>query len=113
QVAGDYVTSVSLPSNETKNVSVNITPSPKAKADTYKIQLAATSGSTSARATLEAAIKGKYDLALTTPSGRLSTEVTAGGEQTIKLLLKNTGTVPIHDVDLSASTPVDWKVEFS
>src|SRR5699024_2427326 len=30
-----------------------------------------------------------------------------------KLLLKNTGTVPIHDVELSASTPVDWKVEFS
>src|SRR5699024_1404108 len=74
QVAADYATSVSLPSNETKNVSVNISPSPKAKADTYKIQLAATSGSTSARATLEAAIKGKYDLALTTPSGRLSTE---------------------------------------
>lgn len=113
KVGGDYVTSVSIPSNKTENINVNVMPSPKANADTYKINIAATSGGTADRATLEAAIKGKYDISLTTPTGRLSTEVTAGGEQTIKLLVKNTGTVPLHDIDLSSSTPVDWKVEFS
>lgn len=113
QVAGDYVTSVSLPSNKTKNIMVKVEPSPKTNADTYDIKIAAMSGSTSAKATLEAVIKGKYDLKLSTPSGRLSAEVTAGGAETIKLSLKNTGTVPLHNIELSASTPVDWEVDFS
>ncbi len=113
QVMGNYVTSVSLPSGKIKDISVNVTPSPKAKADTFNIQIATLSGNTKARATLETVIKGEYDLTLSTPTGRLSTEVTAGGEQSIKLLLKNTGTVPLHNIELSANSPVGWDVEFS
>lgn len=112
RVDGDYVTSVSLPYNESKDVYVRVTPSQKVKADTYTIHVEATSGNTSGQTTLETVIKGKHDLVLTTPSGRLSTEVTAGGKNDIRLLLKNTGTVPLRDIELSSSSPVGWSVEF-
>lgn len=112
RVGGDYVTSVTVKSNASKNIFVKVTPSQKVKADTYKIKVRATSGSTSDEVPIEAVIKGKYNLKLTTPSGRLSTDVTAGDQKDVKLLLKNTGTVPLRDISLSSSTPADWNVKF-
>src|SRR5690625_390367 len=113
QTGGNYATSVTVGSNETQNISVQVTPPQKTEADTNYVVIRATSGSTSAQDTLETVIKGKYDLNLTTPSSRLSTEVTAGGQQTIELLLENTGTIPLGDVTLDASAPADWNVDFS
>jgi len=112
RVSGDYVTSVNLGSNESKSIYVKVKPPANAEADTYKINIKATSGSTSDEVPVEAVIKGKYDLKLTTPSGRLSTDITAGGEKDVKLSLKNTGTVPLHDIKLSSSSPTDWNIEF-
>jgi len=112
RVSGDYVTSVNLGSNESKSIYVKVTPPKNAKADKYKLKIKATSGSTSDQVPIEAVIKGKYDLSLTTPTGRLSTEVTAGSKKDVKLSLKNTGTVALHDVKLSSSAPADWNVEF-
>lgn len=112
RVSGNYATSVALGSNESQSISVQLTPPSQAEADTNKVVIRATSGTTSAQDTLEAVIKGKYDLNLTTPSNRLSAEVTAGGEQTIELLLKNTGTVPLRDISLNSSAPAEWNVDF-
>lgn len=112
RVGGNYATSVAIGSNESENISVQVTPPEQTEADTSEVVIRATSGSTSARDTLEAVIKGKYDLNLSTPSSRLSTEVTAGGEQTIELLLENSGTVPLRDISLNASAPAEWKVDF-
>lgn len=113
QVSADYVTSVTLKSNESKNISVKVTPPANVSADTSRIIVQAVSGNTSVQDTLETVIKGKYNLELTTPSGRLSADITAGDEKEIKLLLKNTGTIPLHDIDLSSSAPVDWSVDFA
>lgn len=112
RVGGNYATSVALGSNESENISVQVTPPDQTEADTSQIVIRATSGSTSARDTLEAVIKGKYGLNLTTPSSRLSTGITAGGKQTIELLLENSGTVPLRDISLDASAPAEWKVDF-
>lgn len=112
RVSGDFVTSVSLGSNESKSIFVKVTPPENVKADTYKMKIKATSGSTSDEVPIETVIKGKYDLNLSTPSGRLSTEVTAGGEKDVKLSLKNTGTVALRDIKLTSSSPADWNVEF-
>lgn len=113
RAGSDYVTSVTVGSNETKNLTVKATPSQNASADTTKIDIRATAGSSTAEATLEAVVKGKYNLNLTTPSGRLSTEVTAGGEKDVELQLENTGTLPLHDIDLSSSEPTEWSVKFN
>lgn len=112
QVGGSYATSVTVGTNETENVSVQVTPPEKTAADTTKVVIRATSGTTSAQDTLETVIKGRYGLNLTTPSGRLSTEVTAGGEQRVELLLENEGTVPLRDISLSSSAPANWNVDF-
>lgn len=109
---GNFVTSVNVPSNESQNLRVTVKPSSNTQADTVQIPIRARSGNTSATGALEAVIKGKYDLDLTTPSGRLSTEVTAGSQTTIQLSLHNTGTVPLRDISLESSAPTGWTVEF-
>ncbi len=109
---GDYVTSVSLASNKSKSIYIKVTPPPNVKAGKFKIPIRAASGTTSDQVTLVAVIQGKYKLELTTPSGRLSTDVTAGGKKTVKLLLKNTGSLPFKNIKLSAASPDDWNVNF-
>ena len=112
RVGRNYVTSVSVGSNESQDIRVNVKPPQQASADTFRVGIRAMSGSTSDQAELEAVIKGKYQLEVTTPSGRLSTEVTAGSEKDLQLQLQNTGTVPLRDIELSSSTPTDWSVSF-
>jgi uncharacterized membrane protein len=110
--SGKYVTSVSLASNESKDIRVEVKPAPKTAADTANIAIEARSGNTSAQATLEAVIKGKYGLDLTTPTGRRSTDVTAGGAQMVPLSVTNSVTVPVRDIELSSSAPTGWNVKF-
>lgn len=110
---GDYVTSVTIASNQNKKIYIKVNSPEKVKADTYKIKVRATSGTTSDTKTLETVIKGKYNLKLTTSTGRLSTEVTAGSQKDVELLLENTGSIPLNDIKLTASPPADWDVNFN
>src|SRR5690606_12066010 len=82
------------------------------KEGTYKIPIVAESGNTSASLELEAVITGSYDLELTTPDGNLSTDITAGRDKNIELLVKNTGTAKLTDISLEANTPPEWEAEF-
>lgn len=109
---GDYVTSVALASTKSINIYVKVSPPANVNAGKFKIPIRVASGTTSNQVTLVTVIQGKYKLELTTPSGRLSTNVSAGGKKTVKLLLKNTGSLPFHNIKLSAATPDDWNVKF-
>jgi uncharacterized membrane protein len=55
---------------------------------------------------------GSYSLEITTPTGLLSDEVTEGSRKPIYLSLKNQGTLPLDNLDLSAQTPTKWNVTF-
>ncbi|MGH2643736.1 MAG: NEW3 domain-containing protein, partial [Chitinophagaceae bacterium] len=50
---------------------------------------------------------------LSTPTGLLSTHITAGGEKDIALVVKNTGSASLKNISLSSQTPADWGVTFS
>lgn len=109
---GDSITSVKLEPNEAKDITVDVTPPENVKAGTYKIPIRAATSNTSAELTLEAVITGSYGLEVTTPSGNLSTDITAGDEKVIDLVIKNTGTAPLMDINISAKTPPNWESEF-
>ncbi|MBS4196167.1 COG1470 family protein [Lederbergia citri] len=110
---GDSVSSVKVESNATKSITISLTPPTEVEADTYKIPVGAINDSTSADMELEAVITGTYGIELSTPSGKLSENITAGREKTISVAVKNTGTAPLNDVTLSANTPQGWDVSFS
>ncbi|SES68960.1 Uncharacterized membrane protein [Oceanobacillus limi] len=109
---GNTVTSVTLEPSAEKSVEVVVTPAENAKADTYKIPINASSGTTSSDIEVEAVITGTYGVTVTTPDGNLNADVTAGGERNIELVVENTGTTDLTDIELRATTPPDWEASF-
>lgn len=110
---GKQVSSVEIEAGASQSITVDVKPPAEVTEGSFSIPIRASNSSTSSELALEAVITGSYGLELTTPSGLLSTNVNAGGSKTIELLVKNTGTAPLSDINLSADTPVDWEVSFN
>lgn len=106
------VTSVSLEPNDTQDIKVEAIPPQNVEADTYQIPISASTSNSSAELTLEAVITGSYDLKISTPNEVLSDRVTAGRSKKVEIVVTNTGTSPLIDVELDAETPSNWEVEF-
>lgn len=112
KVDGNSVTSVSVEANTTKDIDISVKPPEGVKQGTYKIPVKAATSSTSASTEFEVVITGTYDVRLSTPTGLLSTDVTAGGERKLTLQIENTGSADLRDITLSANTPANWEVTF-
>lgn len=110
---GKQVSSVEIEAGKSQSITVDIKPPTGVTEGTFSIPIRASNSSTSSELALEVVISGSYGLELTTPNGLLSTKVNAGGSKTIELLVKNTGTAPLTDINLRAETPVDWEVSFN
>lgn len=106
------VTSVVVKPGSSKSINVTMNPPQQVKAGHFKATIKASSGSTSAKNVIEAVITGTYDMQLTTPSGRLSANITAGSKKTVKVQIKNTGSAPLRNVKLSTTAPPNWNVKF-
>lgn len=106
------VTSVSVEANTTKDIEIQVKPPQGVKQGTYEIPVKAATSSTSADTKFEVVITGSYDIELSTPTGLLSTDVTAGGERNLTLTVANTGTADVRDIQLRADTPLNWEVTF-
>ncbi|MBY0158385.1 NEW3 domain-containing protein [Paenibacillus lautus] len=110
---GKQVSSVEIEAGASQSITVDVKPPAEVTEGSFSIPIRASNSSTSSELALEAVITGSYGLELTTPSGLLSTNVNAGGSKTMELLVKNTGTAPLSDINLSADTPVEWEVSFN
>lgn len=113
RVEGSPVTSVNIDSGRTQDIAVEIVPGQDVKPGKYAIPVLAVTGQDSARVGLEAVVKGTYGVTLTTPSGRLSDEITEGKRREIHLVVKNTGTISLDNLDLSGQAPPQWEVSFT
>jgi len=109
---GQQVTSVEAAPNSTVVVSIDIKPSDQVEEGKYVIPVKAVSGSSSGDLSLEAVITGTYSMEMTTSTGILSANIVAGEEKRIDLVIKNTGTSVLSDVQLTHSAPVNWEVKF-
>jgi len=113
KVDGIQISSYNLDSGKTQDISIEINASPQVKPGKYAIPVTAIAGSDTVRLNLEAVVKGTYSLELTTPNGRLSDKVTEGSHKEIHLVVKNTGTLTLDNLELSAQAPSKWDATFS
>lgn len=112
RVDGSQVTSLSLDPGLTKDISIEINASLTAEPKKYKIPIKAVAEGKTLDLNLEAVVKGSYELELTTATGRLSDEVLSGSSKEIVLVVKNTGTLPLNNVDFSSQLPSRWEATF-
>ncbi|HHX74452.1 MAG TPA: hypothetical protein GX699_06075, partial [Firmicutes bacterium] len=95
-----------------KNLDVTITPASNVEAGEYKVPVVAASASGTVTEELTVIISGTYRMNFTGQGGILSTDVVAGSEKKITLEVSNTGSAPLTNINLSATTPKDWSVTF-
>ncbi len=106
------VTSVSVDPDHQAPIAIRVSPPTGVKAGTYKIPVSAVTNNTSADLMLEIVITGTYDMELSTPSGLISTDVTAGKAKRLELIVRNTGSAPLYSVVPTYQAPANWKVTF-
>ena len=62
--------------------------------------------------TFTAVITGTYEIVLTTKTGRLSTDISAGKENPYTLVLTNNSSVSVENITLTSTEPEGWQVDF-
>lgn len=110
--AGQDVTSLPLAANESKKISVEMTPYTDLQAGDYQINVLAQGGDVEAATTLTAEVAGQSQISVAGPDGRLSERAYVGKTNPVAIVIQNTGTAPAHNIQLTASQPAGWKVDF-
>ncbi|HEY9259824.1 NEW3 domain-containing protein, partial [Chitinophaga sp.] len=109
---GSQVAGLQMDSGRTQEISIEIAAAPLVKPGKYTIPVMAVTERDTLHLDLEAVVKGNYSIELTTPSGRLSDDITEGRNKQIELTVKNTGTLPLEGLELSAQAPTSWNATF-
>ncbi len=109
---GQPVTSVTTEPNSTQNITIEIKAPERIEAGKYKIPVRAATSASFADLELEVAITGSYSMELTTPTGLLSADLTAGEEKQVELKITNTGSSELSDIKPESAAPVNWNVSF-
>ncbi len=106
------ISGIRLKAGETKGLDIQVTPPRTARAGDYPILIGASAGPDVATVPLKVQLTGNYKLTLTTPSGALNTQATAGDESRATLIVQNTGSGEVQNVGLTATKPDGWDVSF-
>jgi uncharacterized membrane protein len=112
KLSGKDVTNVPLAANENKSISVEVQAFGEVPAGDYPVTVVAQGGDVQAETTVTAEVTGQSQLNVTGPDGRLSGEAFAGDTTPLKLVVQNTGSAPAHNIELSATSPNGWQVDF-
>jgi uncharacterized membrane protein len=106
-------TTVQVEAGGTQTINVEATSPPRTEATQYPITVQATAPDVTVEAEMIVEIVGSFSLELTTPDQRLSTDVSSDGPTEVALVVTNTGTAPIENIEMAATPPTGWEVAFA
>lgn len=104
---------IQVDSGSSATINVEATSPPRAESGQFPITVQAASPDSQVEAEMIVEIVGSFTLDLTTTDQRLSTEVSADGSSDVELIVTNTGTAPIQNIQMSATPPSNWEVAFA
>ena len=106
------VASITLEPAVSQGLTITVTPPNNVSAGDYTIPCSAISAGETLDMELSVTVTESYDLALSTPDGRLSFDTVAGKESDLTLSISNNSNVAIENVNLTSSAPTGWNVSF-
>src|SRR5271155_702360 len=112
QYGSQELNAVPIDAGQTKSVKLKVTPPNTAAAGDYKVTARVSAEDASATTDLGLTITGQPRLDVSGREGLVSTRATAGKEQSVPVVITNTGTAPADDIQLSGSAPSGWKISF-
>lgn len=106
------VTSLPVKANSSKSLDIEVKVPRNTQAGEYPIHVIAVGGDAQASLDIAVQITGQANLSVTAPEGRLSANAYVGQETPIDVIVQNLGTAPAQNVEMSATEPAGWKVDF-
>jgi uncharacterized membrane protein len=106
------INSLPVEAGQSKDVKVKVQPPGAVAAGDYQVIARAAAENAVADAPLTLQLTGQPKLRLGTKEGRLSGSAEAGATTPINLVVTNDGSAAAEELELSASPPADWKIEF-
>jgi uncharacterized membrane protein len=106
------VTSLPVKAGESRDLDTEVSLPQDVAAGSYNVTVRAAGGQARAEIKLALEVTGRPDLSITTPEGRLSGRAYAGQATSVKLVVRNRGSAPARNVEVSAFEPSGWKVSF-
>jgi uncharacterized membrane protein len=104
---------VSIDAGGTSTVKVDATPPQTVSEGKYPIEVAVTAANgASGKIDLTAEVTGAAKMQLQTADQKLNTSGPANGEKRIPMIVSNTGTAALTDVELAGTAPTGWDVSF-
>jgi uncharacterized membrane protein len=107
-----YISSIRMKKVQNQNVSVEVTPDPRAKAGEYPVKVIVTDGRFRAEADLTVVLTGTYELMVGTANDILSFDTERGKAANISIYIRNTGSAPNENISFVSFKPENWKVVF-
>ena len=107
------LTSIPIEAGQSKDVKLHVRPPSTAGAQRYPVGVTVTAEDASAKTSLSLEIVGQPQLTVSSREGLVSARAEAGKTSTVPIVVTNTGTAPADSVELSATPPTGWKIEFN
>jgi uncharacterized membrane protein len=107
------LTSIPIDAGQSKDVKLHVRPPSIAGAQRYPISVTVSAEDASAKTNLSLEIVGQPQLTVASREGLVSAKAEAGRSSTVPIVVTNTGTAPADSVELSATPPTGWKIEFN
>lgn len=108
----EEITGLPIGAGATETVTIDVVPSRATPAGRYPVGFQVSGNGQTGVAELSLEVTGEPQVRLIGPQERLSGEAEAGKESSFTFTLVNTGTAPATDVELSATPPSGWNVDF-
>lgn len=108
----EEITGLPIAADASETVTLEVVPSRSTPAGQYPVNFQVTGGNQTASTELSLDVTGEPRVAIVGPQERLSGEAEAGKETSFTFTLVNSGSSPATDLELSATPPSDWTVEF-
>src|SRR5262249_17986685 len=106
------LTSIPIKANESKDLAVDVKPPQGTPAGQYPVTVELSGERAKVQTRLVLDITGQPSVSLTGENERLSGEANAGQEKRFTFVLRNTGSAEARNLQLGASPPSGWKVNF-
>jgi len=108
----EEITGLPIAAGATETVTMEVIPSRGVAAGRYEAGFEVSGEGLSGITQLSLDVTGEPQVAIVGPQERLSGEAVAGRESSFTFMLVNTGTASATDLELSATPPSGWTVEF-
>ena len=112
QYGSQELNALPLDAGQSKDVKLKIKPPNTVAANKYKVTAKVTADDATATTELTLDITGQPKIDIAGREGVLSTRAVAGKEETVPVILANSGTAAAEQIELSGTVPPGWKINF-